>query len=71
MNIVIGVRMNAGERKMDNTREREKECRKGRNSKRMYECTYVSFSEREKKRNAKANMCLRKRMKDMQHKIMC
>jgi hypothetical protein len=50
VNIVIGVRMNAGERKMDNTREREKECRKGRNSKRMYECTYVSFRERERRK---------------------
>jgi hypothetical protein len=67
VNIVIGVRMNAGERKMDNTREREKECRKGRYSKIMY----VSFSEREEKIKAKTNMCLRKRTKDMQHKIMC
>jgi hypothetical protein len=50
VNIVIGVRMNAGERKMDNTREREKECRKGRNSKRMYECMCHSVREREEKK---------------------
>jgi hypothetical protein len=59
VNIVIGVRMNAGERKMDSTREREKECRKGRNLKRMYECMCHSVRERRKEMQRRICVCER------------
>ena len=58
MNIVIGVRMNAGERKMDNTREREKECRKGRYSKIMYECVRMCHSVRERRKEMQRRICV-------------